>query len=106
MKVAKAKKATFAHKARLNFHIVYKIDLWPRNLDSWFTLLNSSFGAVKLTKNVDADKHSYFGYGIGFDTRSAFSMTDNGGIGKNVIIFDHDMNSTVHTDSRKCLNSW
>ena len=34
MEVAKAKKTTFAHKARLNFHIVYKIDLWPRNLNS------------------------------------------------------------------------
>ena len=35
------------------------------------------------------------GYGIGFDSRSEFSLPD-GTMGKNVIIFGADMNSSVH----------
>ena len=34
------------------------------------------FGVIKLTKNVDPNKYSYFGYGIGFDSRSLFSYAD------------------------------
>ena len=34
------------------------------------------FGVIKLTKNVDPNKDSYFGYGIGFDSRSLFSYAD------------------------------
>ena len=30
-----------------------------------FTLVNSLFGTVKLTKNADIDKYSYSGYSIG-----------------------------------------
>lgn len=31
--------------------------------------------AIKLTANADLKKHSYFGYGIEFDTCSAFSLS-------------------------------
>ena len=41
------------------------------------------FGAVKLAKNVDPDKYSYSGYGIGFDSSSFFSIP-NFDWGKNV----------------------
>ena len=34
-----------------------------------FTLGNSLFGAVKLTKNAYPDKYRYSGYGIGFDIK-------------------------------------
>ena len=61
----KQEKATFTPKSVLNFYIVYEINLWPFNLHSKFELLNSLFGAAKLTKNVDPDKCSYFGYDIG-----------------------------------------
>ena len=41
---------------------------------------------VKLTKNADPYKCSYFGYGVGFDS-FAFSIS-NCDFGKNFIIYD------------------
>ena len=41
-----------------------------------FAIANCLFGAVPLTKNADLDKYSYSRYGIGFDVRSAFSLSD------------------------------
>ena len=58
------------------------------------------FGAVKLTKNADPDKYKYSGYSIGFDSRLQFSLPD-GSMGKNVIIFGVDMNSSGHIDIKK-----
>ena len=49
-----------------------------KRLNTDFTLVNCLFGSVKLTKNTDADKYKYNGYGIGFDTRSEFSLTEVG----------------------------
>ena len=40
--------------------------------------------------NVDIDKYGYFGYGIGFNTRSRFSCP-GGGFSQNVLIFGVDM---------------
>ena len=54
---------------------------------------------MKLTKNADPDKYKYSGYGIGFDSRSAFSLLD-GSMGKTVIIFGVDMSSSVHIDNK------
>ena len=57
-------------------------------------------GSVKLTQNAELDKYKYSGYGIGFDSRSEFSLPD-GSVGKNVIIFGADMSSSVHIDNKK-----
>ena len=57
------------------------------------------FGRIKLTKNADPDKHSYSGYGIGFDVCGYFSLPDCNA-GKNVIIFGADMSSSVHIDNK------
>ena len=57
------------------------------------------FGSVKLTKNADRGEYKYSGYGIGFDSRSEFSLPD-GSMGKNVIIFGVDMSSSVHIDNK------
>ena len=54
---------------------------------------------VKLTKNVNPDKYLYSGYGIGFDTPGYHSLPD-GSVGKNVIIFEVDMSSSVHSDNK------
>ena len=35
---------------------------------------NCLFGSVKLTKNADIDKYGYYGYGIGFDRNTSFSL--------------------------------
>ena len=41
--------------------------------------------AVRLTTYCNPDKCKYFGYGIEFDASGHFSLSDVGGIGKNVI---------------------
>ena len=41
------------------------INLWPCKQSANFTLENSLFGAVKVTKNADFDKYKYSGYDIG-----------------------------------------
>ena len=53
----------------------------------------------KLAKNADPDKYVYSGYGIGLDSRSEFSLTD-GSVGKNIIIFEVDMSSSVHIENK------
>ena len=58
------------------------------------------FGGVKLAKNADPDKYVYSGYGIGFDSRSVFSIP-HGSMGKNVTIFEIDMSSSVHVNNKK-----
>ena len=68
--------------------------------NSDFTLKDCLFGSVKLPKNADRDKEVYSDYGIRFDLRSEFSLTD-GSVGKNVIIFGVDMSSSVHIDNKK-----
>ena len=76
----------------------YELHPGFKNLNTDFTLKNWLFGFVKLTNNADPDKYWYSGYGIGFDSRLKLSFTD-GSMGKNVIIFWADMNSSVHIDN-------
>ena len=57
------------------------------------------FDAIKLAINADSDKYSYAGYGIGFDSRSLFSL-QNFDWGKNVI-FGVDNSSSVHIHNKK-----
>ena len=54
-------------------------------------LSNGLFGAVKLTKNVNASYYGYSGYGICFDSGGKFSI-GNITNGRNVIVFGADMN--------------
>ena len=53
---------------------------------------------MALAKNVDPD--TYTDYGIGFDSRSKFSLPDRR-VGKNIIIFGVDMSSSVHIVIKK-----
>ena len=46
--------------------------LWSYIQGVGFTLGYSSYGAIKLTKNADFNKYSYYGYGIGFDSYESF----------------------------------
>ena len=84
----------------LNLFTVYELDTWSRDLNTDFTLKDCLSGAVKVTKNADPDKYAYSGHGIGFNLLSGLSLSDSS-IGKNVIIFAVDMNSTVHVDNKK-----
>ena len=87
-------------KKVINIYISYMLNQWPRDLNTDFTIGNSLFGSVTLTKNADPDKYVCSSYGIGFDLRSEFSLPD-GREGKNAIIFGADMSSSVHIDNKK-----
>ena len=91
--------APFTPNNLVHLFIVYELDRWSRDLDTDFTLKNSLFGAVKLTKNADPGKYKYSGYDKGFDSRSEFSFTV-GSHAKNVIIFGADMSSSVRVDNK------
>ena len=57
------------------------------------------FGAVKLTKHPAIDKYKYSRYGIGFDRKGFFSLSNE--IGRNVIIFGVDISSSSHIYNKK-----
>ena len=57
------------------------------------------FGAVSLIKNADIDKYKYSGYGIGFDREGEFSFGN--GFGRNCIIFEADLSSSLHANNKK-----
>ena len=89
----------FVHKKVINLYICYTTGAQLRNLNTDFTLGNCLFGSVKLTKNADLGKYKYTSYGIRFDFDWEFLFTD-GSYGKNVIIFEADMSSSVHLDNK------
>ena len=89
--------ATFTPNGVVNLFIVYELDRWSQDLNAKFTLKDCLFGAVKLTKNADSNKYSYSGCGIGFDSRSLFSIP-NFDWGKNAIIVGVD-SSSVHANN-------
>ena len=64
--------------------IAYEIKLWSYYFNNSFTLRNSLFGSVKLTKIVDFDKYS--GYNISFDVRGT-SLLPNGSFCISIVIF-------------------
>ena len=57
------------------------------------------FGALKLTKHVKVGVCKCSGYGIGFDRKGFFSISDE--VGRNVIIFRVDTSSSSHIDNKK-----
>ena len=71
--------------------------------DNSFTLESFLFGGVKLNKNPDPDKYSYFGYSISFHVRGTFLLSSDG-FGKNVVIFGAYMSSSVHVDNEKKIS--
>ena len=67
---------------------------------SYPTLENCLCRAVRETKSVnDIDNYRYSRCGIGFDTKGKFLVGN--GFGRNYIIFEVDMNSSVHVDNEK-----
>ena len=75
--------------------------MWPFTVDKDFASGNSLFGAVKLIKNAYFDNYKYSGYGIGFNARGRFLLSDGIEFGKNVIILGADMSSSLSVDNRK-----
>ena len=66
----KQDKAPFTPNDLINFYISCELNLWLQELNAEFTLKDCLFENVKITKN--ANKYSYSGYGIEFDSESLF----------------------------------
>ena len=83
----------------INVYIVYKLDTISSTRDDTFTIQNALFGGIKLTKNKDASKYKYEGYGICFDGTTTFT---DGNItnGRNALIFGVHENSLVHSSNK------
>ena len=94
----KEDKITFNHGKLVNVYIVSEINK-SINISDYPTLENCSFGAVRLTKNADINKHKYSGHGIEFDRKGSYSIGNE--VGRNVIIFGVDMSSSSHIDNKK-----
>ena len=90
---------TFTPNKVVNLFVVCELDRWSQYLNSKFTLKDCLFGVVKLFMNADPNKYSYSEYGIGFDSRSLFSIP-NFDWGKNAIIFGVGMSSSVYADNK------
>ena len=95
----KQDKVTYTHKDVVSIYIVYALGACSSHSDDP-TIKNCLFATVKLSKNVDIDKHGYSGHGTGFDRKSNFSFP-GGGFGLNVIIVGADMSSSVHIGNKK-----
>ena len=80
----------------VNLCIFNKLNIWLQYLNAEFTLKDCLFGNVRITKNIDLNKYSYSGSGIGFDSHSLISLPNDWG--KNAIIFGADMSSSVHAN--------
>ena len=65
----KQDRATFTLSNVVNLFPVFELTRWSQDLNADFTLKDCLFGA-----DVDPDKYSYSGYGIGLDFHSLFSV--------------------------------
>ena len=54
-----------------------------------------------MTETAGLGKYKYSGSGVGFDASGNFSLSNGSEIGKNVIIFDGNMISSVYIDNKK-----
>ena len=84
----------------INIYITYLIDPISSFRSTDYTVQNTLFGGVKITKNAtDTSKRKYEGYGICFDEGGTFSK-GNINDGKNVLIFDVHKCSLVHANNK------
>ena len=90
----------------VNIYNVYKLDPITSR-DTTFTIENSLFGALQITKNADTSKYNYKGYGICFDESEEFTHVRKRGnfndttMARNVIIFGVDMSFSKHANNKR-----
>ena len=60
----KQAKVSFTNRNIVKIFIVLKLDNWSRDLNTYFPLKDSLFGAFNQTENATSAKYSYFEYGI------------------------------------------
>ena len=77
----------------IHIYCVYELQPVTSSRDDTFTIKNTLFGAMEITKNADTSKYKYKGYGICFDEGGTFSK-GNINNGKNVLIFGVKANKT------------
>ena len=82
----------------VNLFIVYELNMWSQDLNAEFTLKNCLLENVVITKNANPNKYSYSRFGIRFDSRSLVSLPNNWG--KNAIIYEADMSSSVQANNK------
>ena len=94
----KQKKIGYSRGTVVNIYIVY--ELKNRIVDSTgFTVLNGSFGAVKITKDINTLHYKYSGYGLCTDVKGEFSI-GNINEGRNILIFGVSMSFSSHTTNK------
>ena len=54
----------------------------PFTVGKGFVLGSYLFAVIKLTNKTAFDKCKCFGYGMGFDTRGSFLLSDGSGVGR------------------------
>ena len=91
----------------INIYCVYKLDPIASSRDNSFTIQDTLFRAMQITKNAtDNSKNNYKGYGICFDEGSQFGHTMSEGVRshitnrRNVLIFGADMSFSIHRTNR------
>ena len=82
-----------------NIYCVYKLDSISSSRDCTFTVQNTLFGSIQITKNADTSKYKYEGYGICFDEGGTFSI-GNITNGRNVLIFGVHESSLTHANNK------
>ena len=95
------------HENIVNIYIVYKLDPIATIRDTTFTIQNTLFGAMQITKNSDTSKYNYKGYGICSDGRKEFAHVrkrgnfDDTTMARNVIVFGVDMSFSKHENNKR-----
>ena len=90
----------------VNIYVVYKLDPISLTRNADYTIQNTLFGTVKITKNTNISKNKYEGYGICFDEGGEFSHMvkkgnfDHTTLARNVLIFCADMNFNSHANNK------
>ena len=76
--------------------------MWPYKKNEDLRLGTFLFGDVKLPKNANYGKYKYSGYGIQFDARGIFLLSNNlSEFGNHEIEFGAVMSSSMHVEKRK-----
>ena len=90
----------------INIYCVYELDPIDFSRNNEFTIQNTLFGAIEITKNANTSKYKYKRYGICFDESESFSHVRKEGnfnhtaLARNVIIFGVDMSFSKHANNK------
>ena len=90
----------------INICCVYESDPIDFSRNNEFTIQNTLFGAIEITKNANTLKYKYKGYGICFDESEEFTHVRKEGnfnhttLARNIIIFGADMSFSKHVNNK------